>query len=77
MRNQNYDNPELTEKGKKTSKEQAPLHIQKYDKETVSCIPKGIYKRTSHNPNARVTPNYSIMEYLAQIPCAMSTLDVL
>lgn len=30
-----------------------------------------------HNPNARVAPSYSIMEDLAQMPCAMSSLEVL
>ena len=52
MINQNYDNPELTEKGNKTSKDQAPLHIERLDKETMPHIPKGVYKRMIHNPNA-------------------------
>ena len=29
------------------------------------------------NPNARAAQNYSIVEDLAQIPCAMSALEVL
>jgi len=40
-------------------------------------IPKGMYKRVSHNPNARDAPNYSIVEDLTQTPCAMSSLEVL
>jgi hypothetical protein len=76
-RSQNYDNPESTEKGKKASEDQAPLHIEKPEKETVSHIPKGVYKWTMHNPNARVPPNYLIVEDLAQTPCAMSALEVL
>jgi hypothetical protein len=40
-------------------------------------IPKGVLKWTSHNLNARVAQNYSIVEYLAQTPCAMSALEVL
>jgi hypothetical protein len=73
----NYDNPESTEKGKKNSKDQTPLCIENLEKETVLCIPMGVYKRTTHNPNARVAPNYSIVEDLAQMPYGMSTLEVL
>jgi hypothetical protein len=62
---------------RKLQKDQAPLHIENPDKETMSCIPKGVYKWTMHNPNARATPNYSIVEDLAQMPCAMSSLEVL
>jgi hypothetical protein len=29
-------------------------------------IPKGAFKRASHNPNARATQNYSVVEYLSQ-----------
>jgi len=74
MINQNYDNPELIEKGKKNSKDQVPLYIENLEKETTPCILKGIYKRTTHKPNAQAPPNYSIVEYLAQTSCAMSTL---
>jgi hypothetical protein len=40
-------------------------------------IPKGVLKHSTHNPNARVTHNYSIVEDLGQTPCAMSALEVL
>jgi hypothetical protein len=40
-------------------------------------IPKGAFKRTSHNPNARAAQNYSVVEDLSQTPCAMSALEVL
>jgi hypothetical protein len=40
-------------------------------------IPKGVFKKASHNPNARVAHNYSVVEYLSQTPCAMSSLEVL
>jgi hypothetical protein len=72
-----YGNPESTSKGKETSNPQNSLHIEKPEKETMSCILKGVYKHASHNPNARVMPNYSIVEDLAQMPCAMSSLEVL
>ena len=40
-------------------------------------IPKGVFKNTLHNPNARAAANYSIVEYLSQAPYAMSALEVL
>ena len=40
-------------------------------------IPKGTFKKSSHNPNARATQNYSIVEDLSQTLCAMSILEVL
>ena len=40
-------------------------------------IPKGVFKKTLHNPNARAASNYSVVEDLAQNTCAMSALEVL
>jgi len=40
-------------------------------------IPKGAVKKYSHNPNARATQNYYVVEDLSQTPCAMSALGVL
>src|SRR5882757_9400909 len=40
-------------------------------------IPKGVFKKTLHNPNARAASNYSVVEDLAQTSCAMSALEVL
>jgi hypothetical protein len=40
-------------------------------------IPKGAFKRDSHNPNARAAQNYSVVEDLSQTPCSMSALEVL
>ena len=37
----------------------------------------GFLCKTTHNPNARATQKYSIVEDLAQAPCAMSALEVL
>ena len=51
-------------------KEPAPpessLQIEKpmYKPEAPPCIPKGVLKRLGHNPNARATHNYSIIEDL-------------
>jgi hypothetical protein len=51
------------------------LQIEKPD--PPPCILKGVFKRSTHNPNAKSTQNYSIVEDLGQTPCAMSTLEVL
>jgi hypothetical protein len=45
--------------------------------ETMTHIPKGAFKKSSHNPNARAAHNYSVVEDLSKTPCAMSTLEVL
>jgi hypothetical protein len=39
--------------------------------------PKGIVHKLAFNPHARATQTYSIVEYLAQAPSAMSALEVL
>jgi len=38
---------------------------------------KGVVKKSTFNPHARVAQNYSIVEDLAQAPSAMSALEVL
>ena len=38
---------------------------------------KASIKRATHNPNARASQNYNIVEDLAQAPCTMSSLEVL
>jgi hypothetical protein len=43
----------------------------------MTCIPKGAFKKASHNPNARAAQNYSVVEDLSQTPCAMFALEVL
>jgi hypothetical protein len=43
----------------------------------MTCIPKGVFKKDSHNLSTRDAQNYSIMEDLVQNPCAMSALEVL
>jgi hypothetical protein len=47
-----YGNTELTTKGKETYDPQGPLHIEKPEKKMMSCIPKGVYKCVSHEPNS-------------------------
>jgi hypothetical protein len=51
------------------------LQIEK--PEPPPCIPKGVLKHSTHNPNSRAAHNYSIVEDLGQTPCAMSDLEVL
>ena len=75
MRNKNYEK-ETSEKGKAIGETSNPLTIEK-PVETMSKIPKGVFKKTLHNPNARAASNYSIVEDLAQTPCTMSSLEVL
>jgi hypothetical protein len=43
----------------------------------MTYIPKDAFKKVSHNPNARASQNYSVVEDLSQTPCAMSVLEVL
>jgi hypothetical protein len=72
-----YRMPETSEKGKEVVNPSVPLQIEKTMGETMTCIPKGAFKKASHNPNARATQNYSVVEDLSQTPCAMSSLEVL
>jgi hypothetical protein len=51
------------------------LHIEK--PEPPHRTLKGILKHSTHNPNARTSQNYSIVEDLGQTSCTMSTLEVL
>jgi hypothetical protein len=51
------------------------LHIEKLG--PPPRILKGLLKLSTHNPNARASQNYSIVEDLGQNPCAMSALELL
>ena len=62
-RNKNYE-IEASEKGKLISETSNPLTIKK-PIEPMPKIPKGVFKKTLHNPNARATAKYSVVEYLA------------
>jgi hypothetical protein len=75
-RTHDYKIPNTSKKGKEAEKP-CPLQIEKTLGETMECIPKGVFKKSSHNRNARVAQNYSVVEDLSQTPCAMSTLEVL
>jgi hypothetical protein len=73
----NYSKPSTFENGKEADLPYLPLQIEKPLGETMTCIPKGAFKKYSHNPNARASQNYSVVEDLSQTPCAMSSLEVL
>jgi hypothetical protein len=72
-----YSKPSASKKGKEADLPSLPLHIEKTLGETMTRIPKGAFKKDSHNPNARAAQNYSVVEDLSQTPCAMSALEVL
>jgi hypothetical protein len=72
-----YSKPSASEKGKEAEIPSLPLQIEKTLGETMTRIPKGAFKKASHNPNARAAQNYSVVEDLSQTPCAMSALEVL
>jgi hypothetical protein len=72
-----YSKPNTSEKGKEAELPSLPLQIEKTLGETMTCIPKGVFKNDSHNPNIKATHNYSVVEDLSQTPCALSALEVL
>jgi hypothetical protein len=72
-----YSKPGTSEKGKEVDLPSLLLQIDKTLGETMTCIPKGAFKKASHNPNTRAAQNYSVVEDLSQTPCVMSTLEVL
>jgi hypothetical protein len=50
-----YGMKNTSEKGKESENPSLPLHIKKTLGETMTRIPKGAFKKDSHNPNARAT----------------------
>ena len=74
-RNKNYET-ETPEKGKSIGETSNPLTIEN-PTEPMPKISKGVFKKTLHNTNARAASNYSVVEDLAQTPCAMLALEVL
>jgi hypothetical protein len=72
-----YSKSSASEKGKEADLPSLPLHIEKTLRETMTHIPKGAFKKSSHNPNTRATQNYSVVEHLSQTPCTMYALEVL
>jgi hypothetical protein len=50
-----YKMPNTSKKGKEDENLPLPLHIEKTLGETMTHIPKGAFKKASHNPNARAS----------------------
>jgi hypothetical protein len=50
-----YSKPSTYEKGKEVELPSLPLQIEKTLGETMTHIPKGAFKKSSHNPNSRAT----------------------
>jgi hypothetical protein len=72
-----YSKPSTSKKGKEAKIPSLPPHIKRTLGEIMTHIPKGAFKKASHNPNARVSQNYSVVEDLSQTPYVMSALEVL
>jgi hypothetical protein len=72
-----YGRPSTAKKGKEAENPSVPLQIERTMGETLTRILKGAFKKALHNPNARATQNYSVVEDLSQNPCPMSSLKVL
>jgi hypothetical protein len=51
-----------------------PLQINK--PKPLPHVMKGVLKHSTHNPNAIAAKNYLIFEDLVQMPCTMSSLEV-
>ena len=73
--NKNYKS-EAQPKDKFVAEPSNPLNIEKLV-EPIPKIPKGLFKTTFHNSNARDASNYFAVEYLAQTPYVMLALEVL
>jgi hypothetical protein len=56
-RTRDYGTPESVEKGKEATNPLTPLQIEKSVGETMTHIPKGAFKKASHNSNVRVAQN--------------------
>jgi hypothetical protein len=72
-----YSNPSTSKKGKEDEIPSLFLQIEKNLGETMTRIPKGAFKKASHNPNVRAAQNYYVVEDFSQTPCALSSLEVL
>jgi hypothetical protein len=60
-----------------TSPPSGPLSIDTHILDIVPHLPNGMIPWLIHNPSARATQNYNIVEDIAQAPCVKSSLDFL
>ena len=63
--------------GSPESSSTGPLTIEKPNLDMVFHPPNSTLRKVVFNPNSRAAQFYNVVEYLAQAPCAMSTLEVL
>ena len=59
------------------SSSNGPLMIEKPNLDLILQPPKATLKNVVFNPNSQVSQFYNDVEYLAQAPCTMSSLEVL
>jgi hypothetical protein len=64
-REHDYSKPSTSKKGKEVDPPSLPLQIEKTLGETMTRIPKGAFKKASHNPNSRAARNYFVVEDLS------------
>jgi hypothetical protein len=70
--------PSLVQQSPSAPPPVGPLHLERPNPDTVlRPPPKGVVRRSSFNPHACASQNYSIVEDLVQAPSAMSSLEVL
>jgi len=68
IRAHDYGMANTIEKVKEVVNLSVPLQIEKMMGKTMTLILKGVFKKASHNSNARATQKYSVVEYLSQTP---------
>jgi hypothetical protein len=70
--------PSLVQPSPTTPLTNGPLHLKQLSLDTVlHPPPKGVIRKSTFNPHAHVSQNYSIVEDLSQEPSTMSSLEVL
>jgi hypothetical protein len=74
-RSHDYDSSQNLTGPKSPPPLETPFQIK--NPEPSPHISKGVLKRYVHNPNARASQKYLIVEDLGQTPCTMSDLEVL
>ena len=62
--------------GSPASSSNGPLTIKKPNLNMILHPPKSTLRKVVFNPNAQAAHFYNVVEYLAQAPFAMSTLEV-
>jgi hypothetical protein len=70
--------PPLVQPSPVTPPTNGPVHLKRSGLDTVlRPPPKGVVRKSDFNPHAHTTKNFNIVEYQAQAPSAMSSLEFL